>query len=136
MALCYLLDTNILSHLIRDPHGRASVRIKAVAADEICTSIIVACELRYGALRRNSPALTRKVDEILACVPVLPFDSEADHHYADIRTLLEQTGRLIGGNDLFIAAHARARDAILVTHNIREFERVPGLKLENWLEFA
>jgi tRNA(fMet)-specific endonuclease VapC len=104
-----------------------------VAADEVCTSIVVACELRYGALRRGSPTLTRKVDELLDSLLVLPFDAEADRHYADIRTTLEQAGRLIGANDLFIAAHARAQGATLVTHNMCEFERVAGLKLEDWL---
>jgi tRNA(fMet)-specific endonuclease VapC len=89
--------------------------------------------MRYGAARRDSPPLTEKVEDLLASLPVLPFDTDADRHYADIRSALERAGETIGGNDLLIAAHSRALGATLVTHNLREFERVPGLKLDDWL---
>ena len=133
MPAKYLLDTNILSQLIKDPHGVVTQRLAVLGDDEICTSIVVAGELRYGALRRASPTLTQKVEDLLNAIPVLPFEANADQHYAEIRTILEQTGQIIGGNDLLIAAHARALDAILVSHNVREFSRVPGLRLEDWL---
>lgn len=133
MAAKYLLDTNILSQLIKDPRGPLTDRLASLDADELCTSIVVACELRYGAARRASPALSQKVEDLLHCVTVLALDADADRHYADIRTTLERSGQVIGGNDLLIAAHARALEATLVSHNEREFSRVPGLKLENWL---
>jgi len=133
MSAYILLDTNILSHLIKNPQGIIAQRLAQKKPDEICTSIIVACELRYGAAKRASPALTQRVEALLANLPVLPFEGEADRHYADIRVTLERTGQVIGSNDLLIAAHSRALGATLVTHNLREFERVPGLKVENWL---
>ncbi|MDP1652073.1 MAG: type II toxin-antitoxin system VapC family toxin [Rhodocyclaceae bacterium] len=134
MSMHYLLDTNILSQLIKNPRGPVTRRLTGLDAEEICTSIVVACELRYGAAKRDSPALTQRVEDLLASMSVLSFDTDADRHYAEIRTALERAGRIIGGNDLLIAAHSRALGATLVTHNLREFERVPGLKLDDWLE--
>jgi tRNA(fMet)-specific endonuclease VapC len=101
--------------------------------DAVCTSIVVACELRFGAERKGSDKLTQRVEQLLAAMPVLPFDDPADRHYADIRAELERAGTPIGNNDLFIAAHARSRGMTLVTHNLREFERVSGLRVEDWL---
>lgn len=129
-----LLDTNILSQLIKDPHGPVTQRLAALGDDEICTSIVVACELRYGAAKRGSPVLEAKVDALLASLPVLPLDGDADRHYAEIRSALERAGQPIGSNDLLIAAHALALGARLVTHNVREFARVPDLVVENWLD--
>jgi tRNA(fMet)-specific endonuclease VapC len=129
----YLLDTNILSDLIRNPRGLAAQRLAEVDADAICTSILVACELRYGAARRDSAPLTQRVEAVLSNLPVLPFEVDADRHYADIRAALERTGQPIGGNDLLIAAHGRSLDVTVVTHNLREFKRVPGLRVEDWL---
>jgi tRNA(fMet)-specific endonuclease VapC len=134
--LRYLLDTNILSYAIKNPHGLVSQHLRTLAGDEIGTSIIVASELRYGAVLRASAKLTAKVEQLLESLLVLPFDSGADRHYADIRTSLEKSGTPIGQNDLFIAAHARALGLVLVTNNTREFERVPGLVVENWLSPA
>lgn len=129
----YLLDTNILSYVIKEPHGLVSQHLRSVAGDEICTSIVVASELRYGAAWRASSKLTARVEQLLESLLVLPFDAGADRHYADIRVGLEKSGTPIGQNDLFIAAHARALGLVLVTNNVREFERVPGLVVENWL---
>lgn len=133
MPASHLLDTNILSHLIKNPRGMATARLAALAADAVCTSIIVACELRYGAAKRASPALTQRVEALLERLPILPFDSEADRHYGEIRATLEREGQIIGGNDLLIAAHCRTLDLTLVSGNMREFLRVPGLRVENWL---
>ena len=133
MPASHLLDTNILSHLIKNPQGMVTARLAALAADAVCTSIIVACELRYGAAKRASPALTQRVEALLERLPILPFDSEADRHYGEIRAVLERQGQIIGGNDLLIAAHCRALDLTLVTGNMSEFLRVPGLRVENWL---
>jgi tRNA(fMet)-specific endonuclease VapC len=93
----------------------------------------VAAELRFGARKLGSNTLTDKVDDLLASLPVLPLDSEADRTYADIRFRLERAGTPIGPNDLLIAAHALESGLILVTDNVDEFVRVAGLRVENWL---
>jgi len=129
----YLLDTNILSDLIRLPGGRVAQQIAKVGEDAIATSVVVAAELRYGAAKKNSPRLTAQVEAILAAIEIIAFEPPADATYAAVRVALEAAGRPIGANDLLIAAHALALDATLVTDNLSEFRRVPGLKLENWL---
>ncbi len=131
--LAWMLDTNTLSDLIRTPRGPLVQRLAGLAPQALCTSIVVACELRFGARRKGSPELTRRVEQLLDSLDVLPFDAPADQHYADIRTALERAGTPIGNHDLFIAAHARSRGLTLVTHNLREFTRVPGLRVEDWL---
>jgi len=128
----YMLDTNIVSELIRNPTGRAAQRARA-AGDTVCVSVIVAAELRYGCARKGSPQLLRKVEEFLAEVPVLPFDVPANGEYGDIRAELEAADRPIGSNDLLIAAHACALEATVVTANVGEFRRIRGLNVENWL---
>jgi tRNA(fMet)-specific endonuclease VapC len=129
----YLLDTNIISELIKNPQGKAAKRIAKVGEDNICTSIIVAAELRYGCEKSSSKRLQKAVEELLGEIAVLPFDAPADVEYGAIRAELELAGRPIGGNDLLIAAHARALDAKVVTANVDEFMRVSGLAVENWL---
>ena len=128
----YMLDTNIVSELIRNPAGPAAQRARA-AGSAVCVSIIVAAELRYGCAKKGSPRLLRKVEEFLSQVSVLPFDVPADGEYGAIRAELEATGRPIGSNDLLIAAHASALGATVITANIGEFRRVHGLSVENWL---
>ena len=123
----------MVSDIIRNPAGRAAKRARA-EVDSVCVSIIVAAELRYGCARKGSPRLRRRVEAFLAEVPVLSFEVPADSAYGDIRTDLEAAGRLIGANDLLIAAHARALAATVVTANVSAFSRVPGLSVENWLE--
>lgn len=129
----YLLDTNILSNLIRNPQGRTAKRIAKVGEDNVCTSIIVASELRYGCAKRGSKRLIEAVEELLSEIDILPFDVPADAAYGMIRAALEASGKPIGGNDLLIAAHAQAIAATIVTANEGEFRRVRGLKVENWL---
>jgi tRNA(fMet)-specific endonuclease VapC len=133
MARLYLLDTNILSHLVRQPQGAVAIRIAAVGEDNVLTSIVVACELRYGTAKRASRRLTRQVEAVLGAITILPLEAGADRHYAAIRTALEKQGTPISAHDMLIAAHARAVDAICVTDNVAEFKRVPALKVENWL---
>jgi tRNA(fMet)-specific endonuclease VapC len=128
-----MLDTNIVSEMIRNPTGPAAQRARA-AAESVCVSVIVAAELRYGCARKGSPLLLRRVDAFLAEVPVLPFDVPADSVYGGIRAELEAAGRPIGSNDLLIAAHACALAATVVTANVCEFRRIRGLNVENWLE--
>ena len=130
----FMLDTNILSALIKNPAGPASAHLATLDNDAFCTSMIVACELRYGVNKKASPMLTAKVEKLLAGLTVLPLEGSVDVEYARIRCHLEQHGQLIRHNDLFIAAHALSCGAILVTDNTREFSRVPGLRVENWLE--
>ena len=129
----YMLDTNIISDLIRNPQGRAAKRIAKVGDDNICTSIIVAAELRYGCAKSGSQRLRKAVEDLLGEIEVLPFDAPADSNYGGIRAELEAGGKLIGSNDLLIAAHASAIGATIVTANVTEFKRVRGLKVENWL---
>lgn len=129
----YLLDTNIVSDLIRFPQGRCATRIDEVGEHEVATSIIVASELRFGALKKRSAALTRQVNTVLSSMEILPFEAPADFAYAHVRAALEGAGTPIGGNDMLIAAQAVALSMIVVTDNEREFLRVPGLKVENWL---
>lgn len=129
----YLLDTNILSDLVRHPQGRISEHIREVGEARICTSIIVAAELRYGAAKRGSPRLAMQLDAVLGALDILPFEAPAEAAYAVIRTELEQIGRPIGGNDLLIAAQAVALGHTIVTDNEGEFARIDGLLCENWL---
>ena len=129
----YMLDTNIVSDLIRNPQGSAARRIAKAGEDNICTSIIVAAELRYGCAKSGSKRLIEAVEELLGEISVLPFDVPADAEYGAIRSELEAGGTPIGSNDLLIAAHACATGAIIVTANADEFKRVRGLKVENWL---
>lgn len=129
----WMLDTHALLELIRDPRGLVMQRLSDVAPDVVCTSIVVPCELRFGAQRKGSAVLTERVNALLDAMVVLPFDEPADAHYADIRATLERAGTPIGSHDMLIAAHARSRTLTLVTHKLREFQRVPGLKVEDWL---
>ena len=128
-----MLDTNILSDLVRNPQGRVAARIAEIGESGICTSIIVAAELRFGAAKRGSARLTRQLEHILSAVDVQPFEAPADTIYAELRARLEAAGEPIGANDMLIAAHSLATDCILVTDNEREFIKVLGLKIENWL---
>jgi len=133
MPTRYLLDTNIVSHLVRQPQGPVAARILKVGEQSVCTSIIVACELRFGAAKRGSRRLLHQVEAVLGALEVLPFEANADRQYASIRVALEKNGLPIGANDMLIAAHALAVQAVCVTDNVAEFKRVRGLKTENWL---
>jgi len=133
MALEYLLDTNILSDLIRNPQGRVAARVAELGEDTVCTSILVSAELHFGAVKSGSDKLIERVGLILSAMEVLPLETPADKYYGKLRYHLSQCGTPIGPNDLLIAAHALALDLIVVTANIREFSRVPDLQVENWL---
>ena len=129
----YLLDTNVVSDLIRNPQGRVAEHIRKVGEAQVCTSIVVAAELRYGAAKKGSPRLAAQLDAVLGGLEVLPFEAPADAAYGQIRSRLEQAGTPIGGNDLIIAAQAMALDHTIVTDNEGEFARVEGLRCENWI---
>src|SRR5437667_10511228 len=130
----YLLDTNVVSDLVRNPRGGLAERSREVGEVQVCTSCIVAAELRYGAAKRASPRLATQLEAVLGVLDVLPFEVPADTVYGLIRTRLEQIGRPIGGNDLLIAAQAVALGYTIVTDNEREFARIDGLLRENWLK--
>jgi tRNA(fMet)-specific endonuclease VapC len=129
----YLLDTNVISDLVRNPQGQVASRIAKVGERSVCTSTIVAAELRFGAAKRGSERLTVQVERVLSALDIQPFDVPADMAYARLRAELEAAGAPIGGNDMLIAAHALATDCSVVTDNGREFARIVGLQVENWL---
>ena len=129
----YMLDTNIISDLVKNPQGKAAQRIAQVGEDNICTSIIVAAELRYGCAKSGSKRLLKAVEDLLDEISVLPFEVPADAEYGGIRSELEAAGKPIGSNDLLIAAHAYATGTTIVTANTDEFKRIHGLNVENWL---
>ena len=136
MTSRYLLDTNVLSQLIRDPRGPIAQRLATAGDAQVFTSVVVASELRFGARKKGSPLLTDRVERLLASIEVAPLEVGVDRIYADLRHALESSGQMIGANDLFIAAHALEQDATLVTDNVAEFKRVSGLHLENWVRHA
>ena len=129
----FLLDTNIFSDLVRNPRGLVARRIAEIGEELICTSIIVAAELRYGAAKRASSRLSEQLETVLGAVDVLALEPGVDVVYGELRARLERNGRPIGGNDMLIAAHALALGHTIVTDNEREFARVENLPLENWL---
>lgn len=129
----YLLDTNIVSDLIRNPQGTVATHIRKVGEAQVCTSIIVAAELRYGAAKKGSPRLATQMEKVLNSFDVLPLEAPADAAYSLIRIRLEQAGKPIGSNDMLIAAQAIALGHTIVTDNEREFARIDGLPCENWL---
>jgi tRNA(fMet)-specific endonuclease VapC len=131
--MAYLLDTNIISDLVRRPQGAVADRIREVGEANICTSIIVAAELRYGAAKKGSARLTAQLDAILAMLTVLSLEVPADDLHGRLRTRLERVGQPIGGNDLLIAAQAVALGHVLVTDNEGEFDRIEALTCQNWL---
>jgi tRNA(fMet)-specific endonuclease VapC len=132
-ALRFLLDPNIVSHLVRHPQGIVRDRIAEAGEQAVCVSLLVAAELRFGAAKKQSARLTRQVEAVLSVLPILPLETPVDVNYAEIRVGLEIFGCSIGPNDLIIAPHARALGLTLVTHNLIEFSRVPGPLVQNWL---
>jgi tRNA(fMet)-specific endonuclease VapC len=133
VTIRFLLDTNIVSDLVRHPRGRISERISQVGEADVCTSIVVAAELRFGAAKKKSSRLTAQLDAVLGAIEVLALEAPVDAVYGMIRARLEQNGQPIGANDLLIAAQALALGFIVVTDNEREFSRVDDLRIENWL---
>ena len=131
----FLLDTNILSDLVRNPQGLVAQKISAEGERDICTSIVVAAELRFGARKLGSKRLTTQLNTILSAIEILPLEEPADQRYGKLRADLENRGMMIGPNDMLIAAHALMLDCVVVTANVREFSRVPNLKVENWLQY-
>lgn len=133
IAATHLLDTNICIYIRQARPPKVKERFARMPPNSLAMSVITWGELLYGACRSVSPAAARaKLDHIAGQISVLPLPLEAAGHYGNIRAHLAGRGELIGPNDLWIAAHARAAGLILVTNNAREFRRVKGLKVENW----
>lgn len=130
----FMLDTNVVSHVLRHPDGPAARRFRLFGRGELCVSVIVAMELRFGAAKLGSPRLTAQIETAASLYDVLALDASAVDIYAALRTTLERAGTPIGPLDTLIAAHALALDLTLVTANVGEFSRVPNLKIENWLD--
>lgn len=129
----YLLDTNACINFLRDPQSRIGQRLVRVPYQDVVLCSVVKAELFYGVQRSHNPDDARqKLIAFAAHFLSLPFDDHVAAIYGEIRAYLAQRGQLIGPNDMFIAATALAHRATLVTHNTREFSRVPGLYLEDW----
>ena len=133
MSFRFLLDTNIVSQIVHHPSGVVSQRIERAGQATVATSIIVVAELRFGVRKKGSLKLADQLETVLGALPVLAFERPADDAYAVVRAALEAAGTPISANDTLIGAHALALGLILVTDNVREFARIPGLKVENWL---
>jgi len=129
----YLLDTNIVSDLVRNPQGRVAQHIRKIGEGQVCTSIIVAAELRYGAAKKQSARLTAQLQAVLGALEALPLEAPADTTYGALRARLEKAGRPIGANDLLIAAQALTLGYTIVTDNEKEFAQIKDLPRENWL---
>jgi tRNA(fMet)-specific endonuclease VapC len=129
----FCLDTNIWSYVLRQPPDALVARLSNCSGDSLCLSELTRAELLFGAVRSSRPKeLREKIEALVAPYERLPFGGDAVEHYADIRHALEKAGTPISPNDLIIAATARAAGVTLVTANVSEFSRVPGLKWEDW----
>lgn len=129
----YLLDTNILSNAMRSPDGPLMARMTQVDRQAFYTTIVVAAELRFGAANKGSDRLRQEVEGVLSRISIKPIEAPLDQVYAKLRADLESKGTPIGDTDLWIAAQALHDDSVLVTDNVKEFGRVPKLRIENWL---
>ncbi|MEO6278630.1 type II toxin-antitoxin system VapC family toxin [Roseateles sp.] len=132
----YLLDTNAVSHIMRNTAGAVAQRYRehllSTEPPRMVTSVVVQCELAFGLAKTPSPRLQAAYDIQMQQLPVLPLDEDVVGYYASLRAALELAGTPMGANDLLIAAHALAVGATVVT-NDTDFLRVPGLAVENWL---
>ena len=127
------LDTNICSYILRRHPASMIERFADLDRKQLWLSAIVAAELRFGAAKLASDRFAASVEAWLAGFELRPWPTEASLAYANIRVALERSGKLIGGMDLLIAAHAIAEDSVLITNNAREFLRVPSLAVEEWI---
>ncbi len=134
MSRLYLLDTNIVSDLVRNPFGMIRQQVEHVGSGNVFTSVIVASELHFGVAKKASLQLRQRVLAAFEFIPIWPLPINTAEYYGPTRADLELRGIPIGANDMWIAAHALAVDAVLVTNNIREFSRITGLKVENWMQ--
>ena len=133
MGLKYLLDTNICIYIANEKPEQVRHHFEKTAFGEVAMSMITYGELLYGAHKSHShQKAVQKLKEIVALIPALPLPNEAAEHYGKIRNVLEKKGKIIGGNDLWIASHALSLGVTLITNNEKEFKRISELKIENW----
>lgn len=130
----YLLDTNTCIYIVNRKPAQVFEHFAGMHSGEIAISSITGAELVFGVAKSGSKRNRDALDKFLAPLEIVPFDEAAMRCYGDLRCQLERRGQPIGAMDLLIAAHALALGVILVTNNLREFQRVPGLNLENWVE--
>jgi tRNA(fMet)-specific endonuclease VapC len=128
----YLLDTNICIYIINVRPVHVLERFRQESIGDIGISSITAAELAFGVIKSGSKKNRRALEMFFAPLELFPFDASAIWHYGEIRTELETKGTPIGSLDTMIAAHAKALNAVLVTNNTKEFNRVKGLTIENW----
>lgn len=128
-----MLDTNTCIYALNHRPETVLQKLIEAGSGAVCLSSITAAELAFGAVKSSRPDTKSKLETFFAMLPTLPWGDDAIWHYAQTRLALERAGQRIGERDLFIACHALAKNLVLVTNNTREFERVPGLKLENWV---
>lgn len=134
MSLRYLLDTNICIYITKHSPKSVLEKFESLTVGEVGMSMITYGELLFGCQKSHYPQKSRHIIEKLSgLIPPLPMSIEAGKHYSEIRYYLEKIGKPIGNNDLWIAAHARSLELILITNNKKEFSRVPKLKIENWV---
>ncbi len=137
MSVQYLLDTNLCIYIAKHNPPAVRERFARHAANELAMSVITLGELRFGAEKSQSrERAMATIQQLEALIPPRALPEAAGEHYGQIRATLQKAGAVIGNNDLWLAAHARAEGWILVTNNTREFVRVPGLQLENWSDDA
>lgn len=134
MGLQFLLDTNICIYIAKQKPLSVLHKFEQLVIGEVAMSTITYGELLFGAEKSQHPRQAARVlSDLTSLIPALPLSTEAGKHYGEIRAKLEQQGKIIGNNDLWIAAHALSLGVILVTNNAKEFRRVPHLKIENWV---
>lgn len=130
----YMLDTDTCAFIMRGPSENLRQKLLAAPMDKQSISVVTLAELLYGVRLSSKPRQNKEaLDAFVKYVSVFDWTEDAARDYAEIRVHLKQKGQMIGANDLMIAAHARSVGAVLVTNNEREFRRVPGLKVENWV---
>lgn len=131
----YMLDTDICAFILRKSSQELLQRMQTVPIAQQCMSVVTLAELLFGVQASNRKKANREaVDLLVRHVEVLEWSKDAADHYADIRMVLKKKGQQLGANDLMIAAHARSLGAVIVTNNVKDFGRVKGLHLENWMQ--
>ena len=130
----YMLDTNIIAYAKNNRPEKVLARFQQYKLEDLCISAITLAELEYGVCNSSKPEQNRlALMAFLSGIEIVPFDANAAREYGTIRHYLKIRGELIGANDLLIAAHAKSLGLVLITNNTKEFERVEGLKIENWV---
>lgn len=130
----YMLDTNICSYIIKQRPPQVLAKFEGIPAEELAISVITLAELQYGITKSSKPNLNQEIiDDFVSYLEILPWDMDIVKIYGEIRTELERKGTPIGAMDLMIASHCLSLDCILVTNNIREFQRISNLMVVNWV---